>query len=113
VLIATDQEHGVVSRVWPPATQFPGNMALGATRRPGDTFAAYGVTARELGALGINQNYAPVADVNVNPLNPVIGVRSFGEDPQLVSDMTAAAVSGTQRAGSRRRSSTSPVTVTP
>jgi beta-N-acetylhexosaminidase len=99
MLIATDQEHGVVSRVWAPATEFPGNMALGATRRPFDAFAAYHVTARELGALGINQNYAPVADVNVNPLNPVIGVRSFGESPSLVSDMTAAAVLGTQRAG--------------
>ena len=99
MLIATDQEHGVVSRVWSPATEFPGNMALGATRRPADSYAAYRVTARELGALGINQNYAPVADVNINPLNPVIGVRSFGESPDLVSQMTAAAVEGTQRAG--------------
>jgi beta-N-acetylhexosaminidase len=99
MLIATDQEHGVVSRVWPPATEFPGNMALGATRRPADAFSAAKVTARELAALGINQNYAPVADVNINPLNPVIGVRSFGESPELVSDMTAAAVRGTQRNG--------------
>jgi beta-N-acetylhexosaminidase len=99
MLIATDQEHGAVSRVWSPATEFPGNMALGATRRPADSYAAYRVTAKELGALGINQNYAPVADVNINPLNPVIGVRSFGESPDLVSQMTAAAVEGTQRAG--------------
>ena len=97
MLIATDQEHGVVSRVWAPATEFPGNMALGATRRPADAFRAGKITARELAALGINQNYAPVADVNINPLNPVIGVRSFGESPELVSDMTAAAVHGTQR----------------
>jgi beta-N-acetylhexosaminidase len=99
LLIATDQEHGIVSRVWPPATAFPGSMALGATRRPADAFAAARVTARELRALGINQNYAPVADVNVNPLNPVIGVRSFGERPRLVSRLTRAAVRGTQRAG--------------
>jgi len=99
MLIATDQEHGVVSRVWAPATEFPGNMALGATRRRGDALDAAKVTAKELRALGINQNYAPVADVNVNPLNPVIGVRSFGESPDLVSQMSAAAVSGTQRAG--------------
>ena len=99
MLIATDQEHGVVSRVWGPATEFPGNMALGATRRRGDSYAAARVTAKELGALGINQNYAPVADVNINPLNPVIGVRSFGESPDLVSQMTAAAVVGTERAG--------------
>ena len=99
LLIATDQEHGVVSRVWSPATEFPGNMALGATRREADSRDAARVTATELGALGINQNYAPVADVNINPLNPVIGVRSFGESPELASTMTAAAVRGTQGAG--------------
>jgi beta-N-acetylhexosaminidase len=99
MLISTDQEQGIVSRVWAPATEFPGNMALGATRRPADAFAAGSVTAKELAALGINQNFAPVADVNVNPLNPVIGVRSFGENPELVSGMSAAAVAGTQRSG--------------
>jgi beta-N-acetylhexosaminidase len=99
MLISTDQEHGVVSRVWAPATEFPGNMALGATRRRDDAFDAGRVTAKELKALGINQNYAPDADVNINPLNPVIGVRSFGENPDLVSEMTAAAVGGTQGAG--------------
>jgi beta-N-acetylhexosaminidase len=99
MLIATDQEHGVVSRVWAPATEFPGNMALGATRRKTDSYDAAHVTATELGALGINQNYAPVADVNINPLNPVIGVRSFGESSDLVSKMTAAAVRGTEDAG--------------
>ena len=99
VLIATDQEHGVVSRVPAPATEFPGAMALGATRRPRLAFAAARVTAAELAALGINQNYAPVADVNVNPLNPVIGVRSFGQSPRLVARLSAAAVRGTQRAG--------------
>lgn len=99
MLIATDQEHGVVSRVWDPATEFPGNMALGATRRKADSNDAAQVTATELSALGINQNYAPVADVNINPLNPVIGVRSFGENSDLVSKMTAAAVKGTEDAG--------------
>ena len=88
-----------MSRVWAPATEFPGSMALGATRRPADAYAAGRITARELKALGINQNYAPVADVNINPLNPVIGVRSFGESPDLVSRMSAAAVKGTERAG--------------
>jgi beta-N-acetylhexosaminidase len=98
MLISTDQEHGVVSRVWDPATEFPGSMALGATRRPLDAYTASNITGKELRALGINQNYAPVADVNINPLNPVIGVRSFGENPQLVADMTAGAVTGSQRA---------------
>ncbi|HBF81153.1 MAG TPA: beta-N-acetylhexosaminidase, partial [Streptomyces sp.] len=52
-----------------------------------------------LAALGINQNYAPDADVNVNPANPVIGVRSFGSDPQSVADLVAAQVKGYQGAG--------------
>jgi beta-N-acetylhexosaminidase len=99
LLIATDQEHGVVTRVLRPATEFPGAMALGAARRPRLARSAFRVTARELRALGINQNYAPVADVNVNPLNPVIGVRSFGQNPRLVARLTGAAVRGTQRAG--------------
>jgi beta-N-acetylhexosaminidase len=96
MLITTDQEQGVVARVGPPATQFPGNMALGAGRSADDAYTAARITGQELRALGVNQNYAPVADVNVNPLNPVIGVRSFGEDPQLAADLTAAQVLGYQ-----------------
>ena len=59
------------------ATQFPGNMALGAARDPQLARRAAEITGRELKAMGINQDLAPVADVNVNPQNPVIGVRSF------------------------------------
>ncbi|MFI7062095.1 glycoside hydrolase family 3 protein [Kribbella sp. NPDC050124] len=95
--IATDQEQGVVVRIGPPATQFGGNMAHGATRNTADARTAAGITGRELKAMGIRQDYAPVADVNVNALNPVIGVRSFSSDPQLVSDMTVAQVQGYQR----------------
>lgn len=87
----------MVVRVGPPATQFPGNMALGAGRNPHDAFVAARIGGRELRALGINQTYSPVADVNVNALNPVIGVRSFGEEPQLVAELTAAQVLGYQR----------------
>ncbi len=94
--IATDQEQGVVVRIGPPATQFGGNMAHGATRNTKDARTAAGITGRELKAMGIRQDYAPVADVNVNALNPVIGVRSFSSDPKLVSDMTAAQVKGYQ-----------------
>jgi beta-glucosidase-like glycosyl hydrolase/endonuclease/exonuclease/phosphatase family metal-dependent hydrolase len=97
MLISTDQEQGVVVRVGPPATQFPGNMALGAGRSTLDAYTAARITGRELRALGINQNFAPVADVNVNPANPVIGVRSFGSDPQLVARLAAAQVDGYQR----------------
>lgn len=96
LLITTDQEQGVVFRVGPPATQFPGNMALGATRSAAAAQTAASIGGKELRAVGINQNYAPVADVNVNALNPVIGVRSFSEDPQLVAALTAAQVKGYQ-----------------
>lgn len=95
--IATDQEQGVVVRVGPPATQFGGNMAHGAARSVADARTAAGITGRELKAMGIRQNYAPVADVNVNALNPVIGVRSFSSNPQLVSDLTVAQVQGYEK----------------
>ncbi|MFI5730507.1 glycoside hydrolase family 3 protein [Kribbella sp. NPDC051587] len=97
LLISTDQEQGVVTRIGPPATQFGGGMALGASRSTADARTAAAITGRELKALGIRQDYAPDADVNINALNPVIGVRSFSSDPKLVSDMTAAQVQGFQR----------------
>jgi beta-N-acetylhexosaminidase len=97
LLVSTDQEGGIVARVGPPATQFPGNMALGAARQAEHALRAASITAGELRTLGINQNYAPVADVNVNPQNPVIGVRSFGEEPELVSGLLGAQVAGYQQ----------------
>ncbi|MCP3799479.1 glycoside hydrolase family 3 protein [Allokutzneria sp. A3M-2-11 16] len=99
LLISTDQEHGVVYRVGEPATQFPGSMALGASRSPVLARDAGLIAGRELRAMGINQNYAPDADVNVNPLNPVIGARSFAEDPTLAARLTAAQVEGYQQGG--------------
>ncbi|MFI6828609.1 glycoside hydrolase family 3 N-terminal domain-containing protein [Kribbella sp. NPDC050241] len=97
--ISTDQEHGVVFRVGPPATQFPGAMALGATRSAEYARQAAGIGGRELKAVGITTDFAPVADVNVNPLNPVIGVRSFSSDPAVVAALTAEQVKGYQRDG--------------
>ncbi|WP_199512798.1 glycoside hydrolase family 3 protein [Nucisporomicrobium flavum] len=97
VMISTDQEHGVVSRMPAPATQFPGGMALGAGRSARDAYRAGRVTGAELGAVGIGQAWAPVADVNVNPANPVIGVRSFGSDPALAAALTTAQIEGFQR----------------
>ena len=94
LLISIDQENGMVQRLGPDATRFPGNMALGAI---GSEQIAYDVaeyTAEELRELGINMNLAPVADVNNNPANPVVGIRSFGEDPQQVARLIAAAVRG-------------------
>ena len=94
--IATDQEQGVVVRVGPPATQFPGNMALGAGRSIEDARSAARISGEELKAIGINTDFAPVSDVNVNPLNPVIGVRSFSSDPTLAADLASAQVKGYQ-----------------
>ncbi|MDQ6659756.1 MAG: glycoside hydrolase family 3 protein, partial [Chloroflexota bacterium] len=94
-----DQENGMVQRLGSAVTSFPGNMALGAI---GSEHLVYDValaTGRELKALGINMNLAPVVDVNNNPANPVIGVRSFGEDPYQVARLTAAAVKGYRKAG--------------
>ncbi|WP_055528937.1 glycoside hydrolase family 3 protein [Streptomyces graminilatus] len=98
VLISTDQEHGIVARVGRPATLLPGAMALGANGSRADALTAGRIGGAELRALGIRQDYAPVADVNVNPANPVIGVRSFGADPKAVAGLVAAQVTGYQRA---------------
>ncbi|MCX4582035.1 glycoside hydrolase family 3 protein [Streptomyces sp. NBC_01481] len=99
LLISTDQEHGIVARVGRPATLMPGAMALGAGGSRSDARTAARIAGAELAAMGICQNYAPVADVNVNPANPVIGVRSFGADPDAVAGLVAAQVKGYQSAG--------------
>ncbi|GAA2337123.1 glycoside hydrolase family 3 protein [Streptomyces kunmingensis] len=98
LLVSTDQEHGIVARVGKPATLFPGAMALGAGGSRSDAREAGRLAGAELRALGINQDYAPDADVNINPANPVIGVRSFGADPAAVARMAAAQVEGYQSA---------------
>nr|WP_237547256.1 glycoside hydrolase family 3 protein [Streptomyces sp. SID161] len=98
VLIATDQEHGAVCRVGAPATLFPGAMAIGAGRSRSDARTLGRISGAELRAMGINQDYSPDADVNVNPANPVIGVRSFGADPEAVAELVAAEVKGYQAA---------------
>ncbi|MGW7289377.1 glycoside hydrolase family 3 protein [Streptomyces sp. NPDC054847] len=99
LLISTDQEHGIVARVGKPATLMPGAMALGAGGSAHAARKAAQIAGSELAAMGIVQNYAPVADVNINPANPVIGVRSFGADPAAVARMVAAQVKGYQSAG--------------
>ena len=101
LIISIDQEGGRVVRL-PHATSFAGNMAIGATYEDhGVRFAAQTsmVIAKELTALGINNNYAPVVDVNTNAANPVINTRSFGEDPQQVAQLGVAAVNGFQQNG--------------
>ena len=98
LLIGIDQEGGIVTRL-PYATGMPGNMALGAAASPGLTYKVAKSIGEELRALGINVDFAPVLDVNNNPDNPIIGVRSFGSDPVLVAKMGAAYIKGLHRAG--------------
>lgn len=93
--ISVDQEGGsLVARFGAPATQMPGNMALGADRSVVDARRSAKVIGRELAAVGVTQDYAPVSDVNVNPNNPVIGIRSIGSDPALVSELVVAQIRG-------------------
>jgi len=99
LLIAADQEGGQLMAVGTGTTPLPGNMALGAAGSPELARQAGEVLGRELAAMGINVNYAPCCDVNVNPDNPVIGIRSFGEDPLKVAELSAAVVAGIQSAG--------------
>ncbi len=84
LLIAADQEGGVVARLQSGFTSFPGNRALGETSDPNLAELSALAMGQELQAVGINMNLAPVVDVNSNPRNPVIGVRSFGDDPETV-----------------------------
>lgn len=98
LLIAADLEAGPGMR-FDDTVNFPWNMAVGATRNPDYARRQGDLTAREARALGIQQIYAPVADVNNNAANPVINVRSYGEDPASVARLVAAFVQGAQHGG--------------
>jgi beta-N-acetylhexosaminidase len=98
LLIAADQEGGTLFAL-AGTTPFAGNLALGATRPAELAYRTGYATARELAAMGINVNYAPVCDVSVSHRNPVVGPRSFGSDPQLVAELGAAMIRGSQDAG--------------
>ena len=93
MLIATDQEGGMITRL-SMGTETPGNMALGAIASEMDVRQAGAVIGEELAALGINLDFAPDVDVNVNPKNPIIGVRSFSDDPGMTARLGAAFVAG-------------------
>ena len=99
VFLALDQEGGNVVRVKEGAMLLPGNMALGATREPALAYVAGQALAIDLRLMGFNMNLAPVLDVNSNPQNPVIGIRSYGERPDLVGSMGAWYVRGQQEMG--------------
>jgi beta-N-acetylhexosaminidase len=98
LLISADLEAGSGMR-FDDATNFPWNMAVGATGNPDYARREGELTAREARALGVQQLFAPVADVNNNAGNPVINVRSFGEDPAEVARYVSAFIEGAQGAG--------------
>lgn len=98
LLFAFDMEGGAGFTLR-GATRFPMAMAIGATANPENAYLVARLTSIEARALGVNVNYFPVADVNNNPRNPIISIRSFGEDPRQVSAMVAAYVRGCQQEG--------------
>ena len=99
LLVSADMERGLSFRVRRGVVPLPYAMAIGATRSDQAARFSGEVTAREARALGLHWALAPVADVNNNPANPVINIRSFGEDPALVARLAAAFIRGARRAG--------------
>ena len=99
LIICTDQENGIVRRVAPDMPGLPGNMAVAATGRSEWAREIGKATAAQLRSVGVNMNLAPVLDVNNNPHNPVIGVRSYGEDPQRVAELGVKMTRGLQESG--------------
>lgn len=98
-LITIDQEGGMVTRLSPDCTNVPSAMALSATGDEQLARQAGVITATELRALGVNVDFAPSLDVNSNPDNPVIGVRSFSDDPKQVTRFGLAMIEGLQEGG--------------
>jgi beta-N-acetylhexosaminidase len=99
VLLAIDQEGGRVQRLRAPWTEWPPMRWLGERDDLAATTAVATALARELGDLGIGLDFAPVVDVDTNPLNPVIGDRSFSRDPARVAKHAAAFITAMQAAG--------------
>lgn len=98
MLITTDQEGGNITRLV-TGTMTSGNMALGAAGDEQSAWDNAAIIGSELAALGINTDYGPDADVNNNPANPVINVRSFSSDPELVAKLALAYVQGLESEG--------------
>jgi beta-N-acetylhexosaminidase len=101
LLVSVDQEGGRVARLRARHgfTELPPMRALGETGDEGTAFEVGALLGRELRAVGIDQDYAPVVDVDTNPANPVIGDRSLGRDPEVVGRLGAALSRGLQSAG--------------
>lgn len=97
--ISIDQEGGMVARITEGIALMPGQMAIAAAGSPEDAYEAARISGMELKSMGINMNFAPVLDINNNPANPVIGVRSFGEEPEAVAEFGVHTIRGLQDAG--------------
>jgi beta-N-acetylhexosaminidase len=98
LLIAADLESGAAFR-FPGATPFPTNMGVAATGREQDAYQMGRISGREGRAVGVHLTFAPVADVNNNPDNPIINTRSFGSDPATVGRFVAATIRGAKSVG--------------
>jgi len=98
LIFAADFERGLSMRLH-GVTPFPAAMAFGADGKIADVEAFGRITAEESRAIGVQWNFFPVADINSNPLNPIINTRAFGEDPDQVGDLVAAYIRGAHEAG--------------
>lgn len=98
-IIGIDQEGGTVTRLDGVGSSFPPAMAMAAGNDADAVRRAGEITGEELAWFGINMDFAPDADLNTNPANPVIGVRSFGDDPDAAADMICAFAQGLQEGG--------------
>lgn len=98
LFLAVDQEGGLVARLTQGFTIFPGNKALGMTKNPDFAKQCAQAMGEELHAVGVNFNLSPVVDVNSNPRNPVIGIRSFGDNPEEVAAFGRLALEGYHKA---------------
>lgn len=99
LFISVDQEGGRVARLPPPFTKFPPMRYLGVCNSADLAYRFGEITAKELALVGINMDLAPVLDIDTNPDNPIIGDRSFGNNPDIVSSMGIAVISGLQDNG--------------
>lgn len=99
LLVGSDLEYGLKANVAGETTLLPHQMGIGATGKPELANQAATITAKEGRSMGVHWNFAPAADLNTNPNNPVIGVRSFGSDPDTVSSFVKSAVEGYQNNG--------------
>jgi len=99
LLVAVDQEGGIVQRLKSPLTEWPDMLAVGSAGDAARTFRVGRALGDELAALGIGWDFAPVLDVHTNPDNPVIGTRSFGVTPEAVVEQALAFWRGLRAAG--------------